>query len=90
MMTLACNTQVMCLIHQESTTLVYDDASLQYTGDVSDTPRDPLHWSMMTLACNTQVMCLIHQESTTLVYDDASLQHTGDVSDSPRIHYTGL
>ena len=39
MMTLAYNTQVMCLIHQESTTLVYDDASLQYTGDVSDSPR---------------------------------------------------
>ena len=39
MMTLAYNTQVMCLIHQESTTLVYDDASLQYIGDVSDSLR---------------------------------------------------
>ena len=40
----------MCLIHQESTTMVYDDASLQYTGDVSEYTKNPLHWSMMTLA----------------------------------------
>ena len=51
--------------------------AVQYTGDVSDTPRIHYTGTMMTLAYNTQVMCQIHQESTTLVYDDASLQYTG-------------
>ena len=54
MMTLAYNTQVLCLIYQESTTLVYDDASLQYTGDVSDTPR-----IYYTGLCAIVAMCVI-------------------------------